>query len=101
MPTTAVLADAAANQGLKRCFADCPRSFDTREITDAADSAEVSFSNVDVPGFNASRSEMLSRLACAREPLAPQAIARVHRVQALGSQVEKAGTKVRKYTQGA
>ncbi len=69
-------------------LADCPRSFDTREITDAADSAEASFSSVDVPGFTAARSELLSRLACAREPLSPQAIARVHRVQALGSQVD-------------
>lgn len=75
-------------------LADCPRAFDTREVTDAADSAERAFTGVDVEAFLPARAEMQARLACVKELLSPAALARVHRVEALGAFVEGNQAKV-------
>lgn len=64
---------------------DCPRAFDTSEITDAATLAETAFTKLDAAAFAADRHTMESRLRCTADILSPAADARIERVEALGA----------------
>lgn len=65
--------------------ADCPRTFDTTEVLEAANAAEKAFMKVDKPGFLTGRADVESRMVCASEILSPAAQARIHRVETLGA----------------
>ncbi|MDP2315465.1 MAG: hypothetical protein Q8P41_21385 [Pseudomonadota bacterium] len=75
-------------------LADCPRTFDTGEVVDAASSAEAAFMRVDAPGFSGGRAALAARLACSKDILSPAVIAQVHRVEALGTFLDQEGTRV-------
>ena len=75
-------------------FADCPRTYDTVEVVDAAKSAEEAFKKVDAAGFRSGRQAVEARLVCSKDILSPAAIAQIHRVEALGAFLDKQATRV-------
>lgn len=75
----------AVDHALAAGLADCPRTFDTGEILDAATSAEGAFVTLDGAAFATARQTMEARLGCSAEILSPPADARIERVEALGA----------------
>lgn len=75
-------------------LAECPRQYDTGEILDAANAAEEAFKKVDAAAFAEGRTAVESRLTCSKDILSPAAIARIHRVEVLGSFLNKEAARV-------
>lgn len=75
-------------------LADCPRTYDTAEILDAATSTEEAFKKVDAAAFAEGRLAVESRLVCSKDILSPAAMARIHRVEVLASFLDKQATRV-------
>lgn len=75
-------------------LADCARPYDTAEILDAATAAEEAFKKVDAAAFAEGRAAVESRMVCSKDILNPAAIARIHRVEVLGSFLKKETTRV-------
>ena len=65
--------------------ADCPRTFDTRDILEAVSSTETAFTKVDALAFKEGKAAVEARMVCASEVLSPAAEARIHRVETLGA----------------
>jgi hypothetical protein len=76
---------AVVASALATTLADCPRQFDTTELTEAVAGAERAFAELDGAGFLAGQAAVVERLECVRDPLAREVVARVHRVQALAA----------------
>ena len=65
--------------------ADCPRTFDTRDILEAVSSTETAFTKVDAVAFNEGKAAVEARMVCASDVLSPASEARIHRVATLGA----------------
>lgn len=63
-------------------LAVCERSFSSADLLEAAASARTAFAGMDEAAFAQSHAEVLARLPCVTERLAPDAIAQVHEIQA-------------------
>ena len=68
--------------------ADCPRTYDTTDIVEAANAAESYFTKTDEAGFVSSHQALADRLGCSKDVLSLAAIARVHRVEVLAAFLE-------------
>jgi hypothetical protein len=75
-------------------IADCPRTFDTSEIVDAANSAEAGYAKMDADAFATSRLGLEARLACSKDILDRATIARIHRVEVLGAFLDQREARV-------
>lgn len=68
--------------------ADCPKTYTTPDLLDAADSADAHFVSLDAAGFSASRAALEQRLACTTDTLDGSTMGRIHRVEALGAFID-------------
>lgn len=89
-----LLALATAAPAHAGTLADCPRTFDTAEIIDAAAEAERAYGALDSPAFTAARLDLEARIACTGDLLAPGVVAKVHRVEVLGAFLDDQTTRV-------
>ena len=89
-----VLALAATAPAQAATLADCPRTFDTAQITDAATEAERAFGVLDHPAFLAARLDVGARIVCTTDLLAPGVVAKVHRVEVLGAYLDEQAVRV-------
>lgn len=68
--------------------ADCPKTYTTPDLLEAADSADAHFVRLDAEGFSASRAALEQRLACTTDTLDGSTMGRIHRVEALGAFID-------------